>query len=377
MVKKIQNAARKPDQNGKPVFKKNQASALGDIVKAVILGEDQEAFYTWAVKRPRVMELISKSELNQEDKDALSAAYKAFKEEEKRSTAIVKQEAASLAPLLGVSEKETAGYLEVYKPEQLQDLVVIAQREGAEAKDVVEIDLTLLLDGSYIEREKETVTVSSVHARLGKVAEQEFDLHASRKAIQKQDVKLDELWDRLLKEHNGDEIKAAEEYAQIATERLTETKTRAKTKKVEVSTEMVVEIFKLFNYDRDDVSEFMDFVETKFRVGPGDSVNSLERIVDDLLQQFVEENAGRIILNDRSKFYSKARRTQIEVLGLVAGAQVQQLGGEQEEEENIEEDSDEPSVGTGEGDLQGEEFADDESHSMHTIEEPEEDTDDE
>jgi hypothetical protein len=302
---------KSPRLKGKP-----EAPVFGDLVKGIVPMEDHEMFFRYAVNRPRLLAIISKPELTQDDKDELAAAYDAFKEEEKKSVALIWEEAVALAPLIGVSEEKTRSYLEVYKPEDLKKLALVAQREELEAKDVIDVDLSLLLDGSYLGRDRETLTVSSVHGTLTRLIDDELSRIGAHRAIRKEDTNLDTLWTRLLAQHEGDEEKAAAEYAQAAEEILATAKGKGSEKAgYTLEVDLVVSVFKLFNYHLGDIQSFLEHVEHNFNLETSSNAGDVERIIfSSLLGEFVEENANAIVLNERSSLYQRARARQIDTL---------------------------------------------------------------
>lgn len=289
---------------------------LGDASASLIPAEDQNAFLAFASRRPRIMEILAKPELNDGDREALGAAYAAYKEE-KVVTALVKVESVSLAPVIGIPEDEVTGLLEVYRPAKLRELVVVAQREGVEARDLILIDAALLEDGSYIGREQETVAVSAVHSRLTKLVNDELKRHAKQHAVRAEDTNLDTLWDRLVQKHGGDEAEAAEEYKRAAAEILTRaTKKTTDAEKFELNRDLVVELFKLFNYEKDEIYAFLEYVEHNLDLGKKkQAVKDVENLIfDDLLEEYVEERAKELVLNERSNLYARARAIQLGAL---------------------------------------------------------------
>lgn len=191
-------------------FKSTKVPIFGDVVKGLIAEADHEKFAAFASKRPRLADVLGKKELTEKDKEEIKAAYSVFKQENTIQKAILKQTVAELSTVLGVSKGKTREYLEVYKPEQVRALVAVAESEELNAKDVIAIDLTLIMDGSYSGRRRETTSISLAHARLCEVICGEYGAYRKRDILAKQDQNMDTLWDRLLKEFGGDEEKAAE-----------------------------------------------------------------------------------------------------------------------------------------------------------------------
>jgi hypothetical protein len=320
--------------------KKGAAPALGKAFEAIVPAEAQEAFLAFAAKKPRLAAILAKKGIKQKDKEEIKAAYAAFSEERKQEqnhAAIVKVEAAGLAPLLGMSEEETGDYLELYNPQQLKQLAVVAQTQGLEAKDVVSVDAALLEDGSYLGRETETITVSGVHGALAKLIKEEVSRCATRKAVEAEDRNLDKLWVRLLKENDGDEEKAAAQYAVKAAEVLAGAEKKAVPNAEQIlDTQLVVELFKLFNYDRQDIYLFLEYVDNNFSLKAGSSFgDGVEKVFEDMLADYIHENRNTVVLNDRSALYQKARTRQltsmVEVGEIEAGALVE-LGSPSEEQ---------------------------------------------
>jgi hypothetical protein len=301
--------------DAKRFMKSDAAPALGKAFENVVPVEMQESFLSFAASRPRLMAVLAKQDTSQADVKTVEAAYAVFCEEKKK-TAIMAAEAANLAPLLGMNEGEAEGFLEIYKPEQLKQLALVAQKEGFEAKDVISIDAALLTDGSYIGRELETVTVSGVHGALTKIITDEVLRSKTRVEIEEQDEGLDDLWERILKENNGDEEKAAEQYVTAAAERLSGAKRKAESEaKQSLNTKLVVELFKLFNYDRKEIGDFLEFVEHEFSLCSGKGFgDGVKHVFEEMLAEYIDERCGCVVLNERSNLFANARAWQLNSL---------------------------------------------------------------
>ena len=296
------------------VVKKAAAPALGNMLNGIVPEAEADAFMAFACGKPRLRELVAKKKLTADDKERLRAAY-AGHLEAKKQTAIVRREAAILAPLLGISEEKAGSYLEVYNPDQLKDLALVANREELEADTVIGIDMELLLDGSYFDREKETITVSNVHAALTKLMGEELKVAGTRGAVQAQDMNLDNAWEMLVKKHDGDEEKAAVEYTQVAEQLIKGAKAGSKMPQYQLAIEQVLELFKLFDYNREDIDAFLEYVQHEFALSSDDTVSSAERLVfSRLLGDFIEQNANTLSLNERSTLFKSAKARQTEAL---------------------------------------------------------------
>jgi len=304
--KKVEKA--KPRELGQ-----SNVPAIGGAVGDIVPKDGQDRFLRFASTKPRLLAILAKKELSGQDEKEITAAYEACAEE--TMTAIVVDEVPKLAPVLGISEEKTAEYLEVYKPEDLKKMALVAQREELETEDVLSVDLALLEDGSYSGREKETLTVSMAHDALSRHLEEELSNAGMREAVREEDDNLDNLWERLVKEHDGDELAATEAYAQAAEDMLLGKKAEAKEKKVALSTEIVVEMFKLFNYDQKDIQAFVEFaVNTQEIIACENEETSVKLFFDEALRNFVKENALGVVLNERSNLYRRLRPVQIQAL---------------------------------------------------------------
>lgn len=314
-IKSIKSEAKGNEGVPKAAFaSKVAAPALGNMLKGIVPEADADGFMAFTSGKPRLRELVAKKKLTKNDKERLEAAYAGYLDS-KKQTAIVKREAATLAPLLGVSEEKAGNYLEVYNPDQLKRLALVAQREELETGNVVDADMALMFDGSYLERDGETVTVSTVHAALTKLIGEELKTANARNAVQAQDVNLDNLWDVLVKKHDGDEEKAAAEYAEVAETMITGAKTLSKMPQYQLDMEKVLELFKLFDYNREDISTFLEYVEHHFSLEPEDTAVSAEKLVfGTLLGEFVKENATGLSLNDRSTLFKSIKAKQVQAL---------------------------------------------------------------
>ena len=304
--KKVEKA--KPRELGQ-----SNVPAIGGAVGDIVPKDGQDRFLRFASTKPRLLAILAKKELSGQDEKEITAAYEACAEE--TMTAIVVDEVPKLAPVLGISEEKTAEYLEVYKPEDLKKMALVAQREELETEDVLSVDLALLEDGSYSGREKETLTVSMAHDALSRHLEEELSNAGMREAVREEDDNLDNLWERLVKEHDGDELAATEAYAKAAEDMLLGKKAEVAEKKVALSTETVVEIFKLFNYDQKDIQAFVEFAVNTQEITACESEEaSVKLFFQKALSNFVKENAVGLVLNERSGLYKRLRPVQIEAL---------------------------------------------------------------
>ena len=272
----------------------------------------------FASKKGRLAAILAKAEPDAKDKDELTAAYKAFQESGADHAATDAPRLAialgALGTALGVSEKKVRDYLSVYKQEDLLKLAAVAASQGTGVEETIDIDMALMDDGSYAGREQETVTLSSVHATLTKIINSELARSSSQQAIQQEDVNLDKAWDELVKKHDGDEEAAAKEYAKLAERVLGKAKEKTKeSRSYQLSTSGVVELLKLLNYDREDVHEFLGYVEANLHLSSGEGRENIHGIIfDELLNNFVVANTATLVLNERSKYFKKARATQLE-----------------------------------------------------------------
>jgi hypothetical protein len=300
---------RMPGMPGAPV-------AMGNLLKGIVPDSDHEAFLGFASKRPRLAEILAKPSLEGNDREEISAAYAVYLES-KRSTALVKQETTTLATVLGVKESVVEGYLELYKPAEIRELVVVAQEQGLQPKDLVAVDAALLEDGSYIGRRSETLTVSSVHDTLTKMVNAELEKFGGRKQVEKEDFNMDKLWAVLLKEFEGNEEKAAAAYAGRAEQMIKDAKARGRQEKpYQLSTEFVVEMFKLFNYNQEDLHSLLEYIEAEFSI-PADAVNPrtlVRELIMEAIGEYVAGAARTLVLNSRSDLYKSMRPVQIRAL---------------------------------------------------------------
>ncbi len=311
-VIKTRGSSKIPDRNKISFGSKNKpVQPFSTLLMAIGLSDEQESFLRFIKDKPRLMTLLRKETLTNEDKNQLEAAYTAFKNERERR-ALVKREAPTIAATLGISENEAEGYLEFYSQEHITKLVVLATEIGVDPKNLMRIDAALMEDGSYATRREETIAVSTVHAELEVVITREFKVVASKAAVDAKDVSLDALWDLIVEKHQGDEQKAAEEYATEAGRILDEAKKSAREiKPYKLSTALVVEILKLFNYNTMDVHAFMDYAREVFRL---DNTNTLEipKMIVRVVEDFVREHARSLVLNSTSKLYRCMRIVQLD-----------------------------------------------------------------
>jgi len=313
-MNELKNKGKGEDtQPGK--LRKGVAPNVFANLQGIVPQERTEAFIAFASGKDRLFRILRKDKdnWNESDVNELKAAYKAFEEQETR-TALVLAEAPKLALTLGLKEEKVRGYLEVYNPDQLRKLGKVAQEQGSTTEETIEIDLGLINDGSYADRESETVTLSSVQASLNRIVNKELEGHASREAIRSEDENLDNQWEALLKKHKGNEMAAAEEYQKIAEGVLDAAASSAveEAKPFSFQPDQVVELLKLFNYDREDVHRFLEHVELNFSLGPDDTEEKIPQIVfKEMLGSFAVENAGSLVLNERSKYYRPVRLEQL------------------------------------------------------------------
>lgn len=290
------------------------------VLAGIVPDEKQEAFTAWVSKRSRVLEILGKKDLTDGDKQVLEAAYKGFEAEQAReSTALEPSVIASTGAMLAVSSETARGYLEVYSPEQLGHLATMATEEGADAKQTVETDLTLLLDGSYPGREKETRTLTSITVALSAHIAEELERHTGKSAVSMHDVNLDNAWDVLLAKHkrkHPDDYAAAEtaaavEYKDVAMKLLdpeTTIQIEMDEEPFRLDHEFLVEVFKLLNYDREDIHRFAEFVRLNFEFTGPEAEDAVPFILAELLCQFCSEEQG-IMLNQRSDALYRLVRT--------------------------------------------------------------------
>lgn len=327
------------DKTEKSVFPKGNAPALCATLKGIVPEPEHESFMQFVSKRPRVLDILGKAESNEEDRENLRTAYNAF-EQEKRKTALVKSEAVSLAVVLGMPQQDVEGYLEIYDPDQLRDLGRLAQTEGISTRDVIETDVALLKDGSYSGRRKETITVSMVHGELLKLINSELERNAGQEAIRAEDENFDNAWEQLVEKHKGDHGAAAKEYEALAKAVLTGKKKEAKFEPFQLSTDSVVELFKLFNYDQGDILEFLEYAKSEFSL-VGVSRDEITKLLfRDLICDFIRKDPISYVLNQRSKYYNKARAVQMKAQKELESPPERRMDPEDDEAEPAEEKQD-------------------------------------
>lgn len=270
-------------------------------LSGVVPVSEQSAFTEWLGKHPRAMEGLKKGIISTGE---LNSAYQQYVKEtrggEEKKNALATVNPEQIAAMISVPQEKVEKLLELYNPEYLKSLAVLSQRCESDFETVVTVDEALLHDGSYIDRPEETKEVVLACEAIEKMVNSGLQDAAKLKAKRQHDVPLDNLWEKLMEEHEGDEKKAAEAYAKEAEERLTGA-TGESFKPVKIDRQMMVEIFKLFNYSQDDLDKFVEYASVHLEVASADNV---EDILGKVLKEFIDVTDG-VVLNERSIFYSR------------------------------------------------------------------------
>ncbi|MEM4359432.1 MAG: hypothetical protein QXT45_02775 [Candidatus Bilamarchaeaceae archaeon] len=272
---------------------------LADIVPL----DRQFDFLEWLNNHPRAMESLKKGVIVTGE---LQGAYQQYLKEtgsyaKAKETALALVNPQQLAAMISVPQEKVERLLTIYTPEQLKSIAVLSQRCETDFDIVVKIDEALLNDGSYVERLEETKEVVLAYGAIKNAVNDELKASASLERKRMLDAPLDKLWGELLKKHNGDEEKAAEEYAKVAEAKLKGIEMDS-FHEVEIDKELVVEIFKLLNYDPKDLDAFVEYLESNIKVT---SPEDVEKAIEKTLKEFVAKNRGEIVLNERSVLYGK------------------------------------------------------------------------
>jgi len=316
---------------------KFDADRLFTTISGFVPLDEQKAFAEWLNTHQRAWTNLTKGLLTFGE---LSAAYQQYLKEKKPST-VVKETALSVidpqqfSAMVSVSQEKVEGLLQVYNPEYLKSLAVLSQRCESDFDTTVEVDKALLNDGSYINRYEETKEVVLAYEELKKAMNSALRTAASLAAKRKHDVPLDKLWDELLKEFEGDEIKAAEVYAKEAERRLSGIDTEP-FKPVELDKQLVVEIFKLLNYDPNDLDDFVQYAKDNIKIT---SSEEAEEALIAVLAEFHDERED-IILNENSSLYKRVAGERIKTETAALEEQAQGEESDQSAEESPEEDED-------------------------------------
>lgn len=299
-----------------PVESGPRVPVLGGPVAKIVPAEEHEAFLAFAKEKIRLFALVVKNKLTPDEERNIRLGYEAFKKE-RTSTALIKSDAAALAPVLSMKTSEVARFLEDYTTKQITALAAVAQELGTEPKHVIRIDHALMMDGSYIRRSEETKAVAQAHARIVDVIRDEITKHHVSFTAD-EDYEADQCEATLLKEYKGNQRAADEAYIKKMMEKLLAKKQAAiaTAAKFKVSEALIVEIFKLLNYNTSDIEMFAEYFEQKFSLDKVRKLTQteLEDAIKEVVMAFVYGLAGELVLNSRSELHAEARRAQIKGL---------------------------------------------------------------
>jgi hypothetical protein len=301
---------------------------------------ERSAFHELAKGNPRLKELEARENPTKEEIDEAIAA---FNQGKKAQTAMVRHEAASLAPDYGIGVSRVQEYLQVYSPEQLRAIAAVAAVESLAPRRLVSADLMIFEDGSLSQRMSEAIALVKFRDGMERIISSEYSRFrklgyifvaglpritgGAREDNQAQSRELEELWKRILAKHGGDVEAAKEEFSVESAKMLTsDAGPVTADKPYSFGLKQAFEIFKLLNYDTWVLDHFLDYFESNF-----DLVTIRERAKDSetpqkcgmarlpgdvltVLYDFVRCYNEAIDLNERSRYYHSMRRTQLRAM---------------------------------------------------------------
>ncbi len=264
--------------------------------------DEQKNFVEWLNDHPRAMENLAKGILTTGE---LNAAYQQYVKETKSGEEVKKNALARINPqqfaaMISVPQEKVEKLLDLYNPDYLKSLAILSQKCESDFETAAEVDEILLDDGSYIDRLEETKEVVLAYEALKKAINSDLAAAESLAAKRMHDVSLDKLWDYLLEEFEGDATKAAEVYAKEAADRLGGIKTRP-FEPVELDKQLVVEIYKLLNYNAEDLDVVVQYAVHNINVISRDDA---EQALLKAVAESIDKMEG-VVLNERSVFYGR------------------------------------------------------------------------
>ncbi len=304
-------------------------TAVGGLVGKLLQGADQERFLAWASQRPRLAALLATKDPEPGDEAEVKLAIEAFRKEA-TETAIVAAKAPQLARDLEMDEETVRDYLDVYSPAQVEAIALAAITADLDPESTLAVDLELMEDGCFGDRLRQSLMVARVHQELAALLKRVMEEHIADMEQAAAAATSDAAWKRIsdrhmalvITEENPDgkygsddeaESAAAQEYVQFQ-ERLLAPDSI--TEGVDIRTlppSSVVELFKLFNYDMDDLEMFLKYaLETLgANMVPRDG-EIIELMFSLTLPDFVVDNAKSLVLNERSYLYDGLNMLQMQ-----------------------------------------------------------------